>query len=178
MKVRCTPDCGFTLIEAVIVMAILCLGVVTFALRTHSMMPDLHLKAAARDLKSDLHLARLCAIRHNTFVVADFNSREGDYTIYIDNGAGDYTKANNHKQDEGEETIKFVRLRSGVRIIRARFGRVEGKFSFNGRGAVNGLSGGIYMRNYLNRYRCVTVSRIGKLTIKASSDGSVWHAVN
>ena len=169
---------GFTLIEALVVMAIISAGTATVAWGIRSWVPDFQLKGAARKLKSDLQFARLAAIKRNTSVVTAFNTGDNSYILYTDNGAGDLTKANNHIRDAGEQTLKSVQLGSGIRIMRAQFGSRKGCFAFNGRGAVNGLSGGIYLQNRLGRYRGVTVSRIGKLTIKTSTDGINWHRLN
>ena len=176
----CAKKCryGFTLIEVLVVMAIISVGTVAVGWGIRSWVPNLHLKAAARKIKTDLQFARLAAIKRNASVVAAFNTGDNSYVLYIDDGAGDLTKADNHILDIGEETLMFAKLQSGIRIMRAQFGAREGRFSFNGRGTVNGLSGGVYLQNRNSRYRGVTVSRIGKLTIKISTDGNNWQRLN
>jgi prepilin-type N-terminal cleavage/methylation domain-containing protein len=159
-------DTGFTVLEMVMVMAILSIMATIAAWGIYSILPDLLLKSAVRNLKSDLHLARLTAIRHNTFVVSEFNTANNSYTMYMDDGGEDGANANNYSQDFGESTIKSVRLHSRVNMFRAQFGSTVGKFAFNSRGTLDGLAGGVYMHNKLNKYRGVAISRIGKITIK------------
>lgn len=169
---------GFTLLEMVVVMAIIAAGLVTIFWGMNAILPELHLKEAVRNLKSDMHLARLTAIRNNTFVVFEFSTGENTYTIYVDDGGGDSAKANNYCQDPGEATIKFIRIHPHVNVYRAKFGSVQGKFAFNSRGTLDGLAGGVYMQNKISSFRGLTVSRIGKLTIKTGTDGSQWHRAN
>lgn len=169
---------GHTLLEMVVVMAILAIGATVAVWGTNSLVPDLRLKAAVRNLKSDMHLARLTAIKQNSFIVSEFNTDHNSYIIYIDDGGGDATKANNYTHDEGEKIFKSVRLHPQVNMYSAKFGSVSGKFAFNSRGTLDGLSGGVYMHNRLKKFRGVAVSRIGKITIKAGADGSDWHRLN
>lgn len=169
---------GLTLIEIVVVMAILAVGATVAVWGMHSLVPDLHLKAAVRHLKSDMHLARLTAIKQNTFIVSEFNTDDNSYIIYIDDGGGDSTKANNYTLDEGEQIFKSVRMHPHVNMYSAKFGFVSGKFAFNSRGTLDGPAGGVYMYNKIKSFRGLAVSRIGKMTIKASADGSDWHRLN
>ncbi len=172
----CCP--GFTIFELMIAMAIastlLCIamwGIVSW-------IPDLRLSGAARSLKSDMHAARMTAIQLNAHVVSEFDTLRNIYFIYIDNGAGDPLKAHNYRLDEGETTIRAVRLHPHLNMVGAQFGKVAGRFAFNSRGAVDGLSGGIYLTNLKKSYRGVTISRIGKITVKASNDGRNWQRMN
>lgn len=171
-------DSGFTLLEMVVVMAIIGAGLVVIFWGMNTILPELHLKEAVRNLKSDMHLARLTAIRKNTYIVFEFNTDDNSYTIYMDGGGGDSVKANNYCKDPGEATIKSTRLHPHVNMYRAVFGSAVGKFAFNSRGTLDGLAGGVYMHNKLDSYRGLTVSRIGKLTIKTGTDGSNWHRIN
>ena len=100
------------------------------------------------------------------------------YRLYVDDGGGDNTKAHNYVQDAGEAMVKDVRMHPHVNMVKAKFGSVIGKFAFNSRGSLDGLSGGIYLQNKLQNYRGVALSRIGKITIKTSADGSVWEVLN
>ncbi|MEJ2155789.1 MAG: hypothetical protein P8X96_10670, partial [Desulfobacteraceae bacterium] len=71
-----------------------------------------------------------------------------------------------------------VRLHPHIRIVKAKFGIAEGRFAFNSRGALDGLAGGIYLQHRNNIFRGVVISRIGKITIKKSTDGKNWYAQN
>ena len=178
-KIRpCMNDIGFTLLEVVVVMGLLAIGATIAVWSINSILPDMRLKAAARNLKSDMQMARLTAIRHNTFIVSEFDTDHNSYTIFIDDGGEDGTKANNYSQDPGETTIKSIRIHPHLNMFRAKFGSVAGKFAFNSRGAIDGLAGGVYMHNEIKKYRGVAVSRIGKITIKAGVGASDWRSLN
>ena len=167
---------GWTLLETMVVAAILVLMTAyAVAWCLGSAMPDLRLKIAVRHLKSDLHLARLAAIRANTYTVTEFHPDSNSYLIFLDNGGGNNIKANNYSRDPGEPVLKTTRLHPHVNIMDVRFGSVPDRFAFNSRGAVDGLAGRIYLRSRNHSYRGVTVSRIGKLTIKASKNGEDWY---
>jgi len=169
---------GFTLFELIIAMAIVATVLSIAVWSVASWIPDIQLNRAARSLKSDMHAARMTAIHHNTYVVSEFDITHNSYVIYVDNGDGDVSKAHNYVLDAGEATIKAVRLNHHLNMIGAQFGAVLGKLAFNSRGAIDGLSGGIYMTNKNNTFRGVTVSRIGKISVKASDDGRTWQRIN
>lgn len=166
---------GVTLIETCVVAALLSIGAATCAWSLMFILPDLRLKATTRDLKTNMQLARLAAIRENVQIVSEFFPGRNCYIIYKDDGGGDRTKANNYLLDEGETILKSVLIHPSVRINRSVFGAVVGKFAFNSRGSIDGLSGGVYFQNETERYRGVAFSRIGKMTIKQSSDGKTWQ---
>lgn len=159
-------DTGFTVLEMVMAMAVLSILTTIAGWGIYLILPDILLRSAVRNLKSDMHLARLTAIRHHMYVVSEFNTANNSYTIYRDGGGEEDANANNYSQDAGEPTIKFVRLHSRLNMFRAQFGSTVGKFAFNSRGTLDGLAGGIYMHNQRDKYRGVTISRIGKITIK------------
>lgn len=153
-------------------MVVMAAGAAVATWGMHFILPNLYLKMTARNLKSDMHLARLTAIKQNTFIVSEFNTDQNTYTIFIDNGGGDSRKAHNYTHDKGETIIRSEHIHPHVNMSRAKFGAVEGKFAFNSRGAIDGLAGGIYLHNKTKNDRVVTVSRIGKITIKANTDRS------
>lgn len=167
---------GFTLLELLVVMAILSVmtSIATWGIK--AMLPVIRLRSACMALKSDMQLARLHAIRDNAFVVSQVDVANGKYTIFCDDGGGDSAKAHNYVKDAGEKVFKEVKLHPRIKILTTKFGAAEGRFAFNGRGALDGLAGGIYLRHRNNLFRGVAISRIGKITIKRSSDGRNWYA--
>lgn len=159
-------------------MAVMAVAAAVAAWGMNFILPNLYLKVAVSNLKSDMHLARLTAIKQNTFIVSEFNTDQNTYTIFIDDGGGDSRKAHNYTHDKGETIIRSVHIHPHVNMSRAKFGAVDGKFAFNSRGAIDGLAGGVYLHNKTKNYRGVAVSIIGKITIKAGTDGSQWCPLN
>jgi prepilin-type N-terminal cleavage/methylation domain-containing protein len=171
-------DIGFTILEMVVVMAILSIVMTIGALGINSLLPAFRMRSAVMELKSDMQMARLQAIRHNVYVVSQFDADKNTYTIFHDDGGGNHAQANNYVKDAGEKIIINTRIHPHITIRRAKFGATEGKFAFNSRGAIDGLAGGIYLQHRRNLHRGVAISRIGKITIKTSADGNHWHALD
>jgi prepilin-type N-terminal cleavage/methylation domain-containing protein len=168
---------GFTMIELVIVIALLgILAAIAIPGFIH-WGPDIRLKAAARDLTSDMALAKLRAIRENANVVLTFNTGNNRYTIFVDNGAGGGVPKD-YKLNGSEVVVKAVSMPSDVTMYEARFAWGLPRFRFNDRGLPNGLGGHVYMRNINKNYRGVSVSIVGLLQIQESNDGGSWKDVD
>jgi prepilin-type N-terminal cleavage/methylation domain-containing protein len=167
---------GFTLLELMVVTAILSIMASIAGFGIKAMLPIFRIRSASLALKSDMQMARLQAIRHNTFVVCQIDVKNSTYTIFRDDGGGENTKAHNYVKDDGEKVFKEVMLHPNISILKAKFGIAEGRFAFNSRGALDGLAGGIYLLHKKKIYRGVAISRIGKITIKRSTDGENWNA--
>jgi type IV fimbrial biogenesis protein FimT len=74
---------GFTMVEVMIVMAVLAI-LATFAIPAYmSWRPNFHLKGAARDLLSNFQKAKIQAVKNRTNCVIDF-SGGGGYTLFLD----------------------------------------------------------------------------------------------
>lgn len=106
-KRRVLRQAGFTLVETSI--AILLIGILA-AVATPAIirwLPDYRLRSAARDLMSNMQLAKMTAVRSNTNVAVVFNQPLGgevfDYLVFVD--------ANNSVEyDGGEAVVARVRL--------------------------------------------------------------------
>lgn len=159
---------GFTLVELIVVLAVIGIGSTLAMFSIHRMLPDLRLKAAARDLQSDLNQARLRAIRENSYVSVRFDTGGNEYVVFIDvNG--------DMNIDGGTDTaLKTVAMPKGVTMYAASFSGGVPRTRFDGRGIPNGLGGHVYMRNTGNNYRGISMTTIGKVTIQSSSNGSTW----
>lgn len=170
-------DLGFTILEIVVVTVLLSIGAAVSAWSLNQVLPGLRLKSAIRDLKSDMQMARIAAIRQNTFVTIAFNVAGDSYTLFFDNGGGDVTKVGNLVQDAGEPTIKTVQMHPMVDMTNTAFGAATDAM-FNAIGTSASVSGRVVMKNDKDGYRSVTCSRIGSLQIQESSDnGSTWYDV-
>lgn len=158
---------GFTLIEALVIILVLgILAAITIPGFTRY-GPDMRLKGAVRDLKSVMELSKLKAIRENAFVALVFNTGTNSYTVFVDND-GDWTA------DAGEQVLRTVTITSDVTMYDASFAGGAARVRFDSRGLPNGLGGHVYMKNSNNKYRGLTVTLVGHVQIKASTDGGSW----
>jgi prepilin-type N-terminal cleavage/methylation domain-containing protein len=168
---RLRGNSGFTMLELLTVVAVLAIGAAVTAFSLNKMLPDLRLKAAVRDLKSDLNLAKLVAIRNNTFVSILFDTDNNNYTIFQDDGSGGGT-ADDFVRNGAEPLIKTVDIPKNVSMYDASFDGVGPKFQFNALGVSDAGTGHVYMSNNKGNYRGVTVVLSGKVQIQTSADGA------
>lgn len=83
-----TKKCGFTVVEAMVAVAILAtIGAIAAPSLLNS-LPNMRLRRASRDIHSMMMQAKTEAIRRSINVTLLFNSPGGTYTMFIDNGAG------------------------------------------------------------------------------------------
>ena len=168
---------GFTLVELVIALALIGIvaGIIAPPLQRYSI--DLNLKSAVRNLKSDMELSKLRAIRENSRVVMTFNTVNNSYTAFVDNGAGGGTAVNN-TQDGSEPVVKTVFIPVNVTMYNASFGLLGAKCGFNSRGLASGSAGHVYMQSTNGKYRGVALSMVGHIQIQTSTDGGTWEDVD
>lgn len=162
---------GFTLLELMLVVVIISIGASVAFFSIRGSMPDTRLSAAARDLKSDLSLARLRAVKENRNVLVAFNDPDGSYTIYIDED-GDFIGS-------AGETVKTVTMPKGVILTNNLPGDMA---ALNSRGLLEAVppnvtppvdgSNCIYLNNSNNNWRRVDLGLTGKSTILARNDGA------
>lgn len=152
-----TTKRGLTIVELMIIFAIMGVAM-TIAIPTYNrtIRPTADLKGAARQVYSDIQLARLRAVSRNMACGLDFDSTGDDYIVFEDaNGSGEY--------DGGDTIVKGVALASQYGFADVSFdtsfgggdgvtlsgGGVVNAFSFSTRGLPS-LNGDVYLRNQKN----------------------------
>jgi type IV fimbrial biogenesis protein FimT len=150
---------GFSLIELMVVMAVIA---IIASLTIPSFLrwrTDAKLRGAISNLKGDLELAKMLAIRENAFVVTSFES-DGNYVIFIDNGEfpGDW------EEDPDEFRVRNRQLPSGI-ILDSATTLVQNQIRFAGRG-VPDSSGDFVLANQRGNQMRVNVNLLGKITLQ------------
>ncbi len=167
---------GFTLVELMIVVAIIGIlaGIGTTLLLNY--LPNMRLKSAARDIFSTMMQAKVEAIRRGENVSLSFNTGGNTYTMFLDNGAGGGIAGNGLL--DGTETIlqAVTPLPTGVTFNGATtFG--NNALVFTSRGIpINGFNNGLLGNGTVNlrtvdslgntlRQRSIAVSTAGRISM-------------
>lgn len=117
MRIRLRDKKGFTMIELLIVIAIIGVIAAIAIPNIISWIPTIRVNSAARDLVSEMQLARMKAVSERNDYVITFDTANNQYKIYDDND-NDFSTAG----AEASELLKTVNLPSGI-----QFGYIAGK---------------------------------------------------
>jgi prepilin-type N-terminal cleavage/methylation domain-containing protein len=158
---------GFTLVEAMIVIAIIGIlagiGVPSMAEK----MQEYRFSAAVRDLQSAVQSARMSAIKRNEKVCMLFDFDGERCTTFVDDGEHDMSL------DDGEMVIKTVAMPAGVDMISTFSG--QSIIQFNSRGMLMS-SDRLEVKNVRNVYRGIAIGITGNSKIVRSADsGASWY---
>ena len=136
---------GFTTLELLVVIFIMVvLAAIAFP-NLSGWARKQRLKGVARDLMSHFQFARLEAIKRSTTIALAFNPGDGgvgNYTVFVDNGAGGGDTPGNLIQDsEAETTLRRAIMPLGVTLDSTTF--INDRAGYNARGfPVLGAGGG------------------------------------
>ena len=148
---------GITLIELMMVLSIFAIIAAFATPSLLSWRSNARLRGAAGNLKGDMELAKLKAIQVNDTVVIHFTPES--YQIFKDN------VPTNGVYDAGEDLYGDRTLPPGVKIDLAKTDfSGQANASFKGRGTA--AAGSAVLVNTTKAERTVTVSALGKITIK------------
>ncbi len=161
---------GFTAFELAISMAIMVVIAALVLPPYLKWQRDHRLKGAVNNLMGDLEMAKIRAIRENTFVVIRFDPES--YTIFLDNG-----QPGGFAQDwdsTGEFIVKTKELPAGVQFDTAGLTfdnepltAMKNVTRFNGRGLPDRVSTetSIPLKNRSDS-RSITINRLGFLKVQ------------
>ena len=126
---------GFTTLELLVVILILLIMAAIAFPNLSGWGRNQRLKGAARDLLSHFQFARLEAIKHSTTIALAFNPGTGgvgNYTVFVDDGAGGGTAGNLIQDNEAESTLRRAIMPVGVTLISTTF--TDDRAGYNARG--------------------------------------------
>jgi prepilin-type N-terminal cleavage/methylation domain-containing protein len=158
---------GFTLYELLTVIAIIAILTIIAIPNMISWRSEAKLHGASNNLRADLQMAKLRALREKAIVAVVFTANS--YKIFIDNGAG--ANASNWNLDADEALIRIRRLPAGVSIaLPSSLDFPNNRTRFNGRGLPDpatltgsGLTGTITVKNSAGSQMQITINRLGRI---------------
>ncbi|UCF95142.1 MAG: GspH/FimT family pseudopilin [Desulfobacterales bacterium] len=154
-------DVGFTLWEALVVLAIIGVMSLTALPNVLNWQSEAKLRVASDNLRGDLELAKVRAIQENSYVAIQLSRKA--YKVFVDNGA------HPGMIDPGESLLKYRQLPAGVTIDLeattfdgdAIVGR---KTRFSGRGTAR--NGTAVLVNSQGIRRKVVISQLGRIRVE------------
>ncbi len=151
---------GFTLLELMVVMAITAILSVIVVPNMIVWRNNAKFNGGVLNLRGDLEMAKLRAIKENAKVAVIFDVVDNGYTIFVDNGAG--ANANNWTHDENEQLLRNIQLPAGIKLSTTRS---KNRLRFNSRGRCTGIT--IISANTNGKKMDVIVSSVGRIRISS-----------
>ena len=158
---------GFTIYELLTVIAIIAILSVIAVPNMFSWRSEAKLRGALNNLRADLQMAKLRALREKAIVAVIFTAN--GYNIFIDNGSG--ANSANWNRDADESLLRNRRLPAGVSIaLPTSFDSANNRTRFDGRGLPDpatltggGLTGTVTLENLRGSQMQITLNRLGRI---------------
>ncbi len=168
MEQKMKKQNGFTIYELLTVIGIIAILSAIAIPNIISWRTEAKLRGASNNLKADLQMAKLRALRERAIVAVLFTAN--GYTIFLDTGDGG-GGAPNWSLDADESLIKTQQLPTGVNIaLPTSLDDPNNRTRFNGRGLPDpatldggGLTGTVTLQNSVGRQMQLTINRLGRI---------------
>ena len=180
-KSNCHKQAGFTMVELMIVIAVIAILTAIAVPNIISWLPNYRLKSAARDVVSNFQKAKMGAVKRNKDVVIQFtpgayaaSGQVGSYQVFVDDGSGGGIEGDGI-QNGSERVLAQVTMPKNVSLYNTTFpGHLTG---FNSRGLPTSGVATYFalMRNNNSRYYRIALSPAGSIRLQMSSDGANWN---
>jgi prepilin-type N-terminal cleavage/methylation domain-containing protein len=155
---------GFSAFELAVALAIMAIIAAFVTPQYLSWLRAYRLRGATTNLVSDLEMAKIRAIRENSFVAVQFSA--DSYTIFVDNGepsgtSGDYIL------NGGETLLRDRDMPAGVRIDMGGLSFDNNRTRFNGRGIPPDIANPetIPLTNSI-KGKQITINRLGFMNVQ------------
>jgi type IV fimbrial biogenesis protein FimT len=152
---------GFTIFEIMIVLAIMAVLAAIAVPNMIGWRGEAKLRGVVENLKGDLNMAKMMAVRENALVVINFSADR--YEVFVDNGAG--ADAGNWTRDVGERRIASRVLPAGVAIDLGATDFDSDRTRFNRRGLPENL-GSVVVTAFNGDQQQIQLNRLGRINIQ------------